>query len=90
MRKSPERSVLRSGKAPTFVPISEEQVQRQMIDSNDPAEIVAAHLSIYRAIREGRLAAVTDAVEQVLRRKAFTFDRWVQENAVSFDNSGRT
>jgi uncharacterized protein YbjT (DUF2867 family) len=78
------------GKALTFVPISEEQVQRQMIDSNDPAEIVAAHLSIYRAIREGRLAAVTDAVEQVLRRKAFTFDRWVQENAESFDNSGHT
>jgi hypothetical protein len=58
-----------------------------MIDSDDFAEIVAAHLSIYRAIREGRLAVVTDTVERVLGRKAITFARWVQENAAAFVDS---
>jgi hypothetical protein len=52
-----------------------------MSSDNEPPEIVAAHLSIYRAIREGHLVAVTDTVEHVLGRKAITFDRWVHENA---------
>lgn len=76
------------GKALTFVPISEEQVRSRMI-RNDPEEIVAAHLSIYEAIREGRLAAVTDTVECVLGRKAITFDQWIQENAAAFVDSMR-
>ena len=45
---------------------------------------MAAHLSIYRAIREGRLATVTDTVQRVLARKPITFDQWVQENAAAF------
>ena len=78
------------GKELTFVPISEEQVRRDMIGSNDSDEIVAAHLSIYRAIREERLAAVTNTVERVLGRNAIPFDRWVQENAAAFIDSART
>jgi uncharacterized protein YbjT (DUF2867 family) len=65
-------------------PISEEQVRYEMTESGDSPEIVAAHLSIYRAIREGRLATVTDTVERVLGRKPITFDQWVQENATVF------
>jgi hypothetical protein len=52
--------------------------------SGDSPELVTAHLSIYRAIREGRLATVTDTVERVLERKPITFDEWVRENATSF------
>jgi uncharacterized protein YbjT (DUF2867 family) len=74
------------GKTLTFIPVSEEQVRRQMSSDNEPPEIVAAHLSIYRAIREGHLAAVTDTVEHVLGRKAITFDRWVHENAAAFSD----
>ena len=55
-----------------------------MIDAGDSAEVVAAHISIYKAIREGRLAAATDTVERVLGRKPRTFDQWVQENIVVF------
>jgi uncharacterized protein YbjT (DUF2867 family) len=69
-----------------FMPISEEQVRRQMIDCGDSKEIVAAHLSIYHAIREGRLAIVTDTVERVLGRKPITFDQWVQENTAAFSD----
>lgn len=79
-----ERIGVAIAKPLTFVPISDEQVQRKMIAASDPAEVISAHISIYRAIREGRLAAVTDTVERVLGRKAITFDRWVQENVTAF------
>jgi uncharacterized protein YbjT (DUF2867 family) len=64
--------------------ISDEEERRLMTAWGDPQEVVAAHLSIYRAIREGRLATVTDTVERVLGRKPLTFDHWVQENAAAF------
>jgi uncharacterized protein YbjT (DUF2867 family) len=72
------------GKALRFEPISDEQERRQMMADGDPEEVVAAHLSIYRAIREGRLAAVTNTVERILGRKPIRFDQWVQENAAAF------
>jgi (4-alkanoyl-5-oxo-2,5-dihydrofuran-3-yl)methyl phosphate reductase len=72
------------GKRLTFTPISEEQVRRRMIDDNAPEDVIDAHLSIYRAIRVGRLAAVTDTVERVLGRKAIRFEQWIQENAAVF------
>ena len=43
-----------------------------------------ARLSIFWAIREGRLVAVTDRVERVLGRKPITFDQWARENATAF------
>ena len=67
------------GKRVGFEPISEQQVRQRMIESGDSEEMIVAHLSIYRAIREGRLACVTDNVERVLGRKPIAFDRWVVE-----------
>lgn len=72
------------GKPLRLQAISDEQLRHQMIESGDPPEIVEAHISIYRAIREGRLAAVTDNVERVVGRKPIPFDRWVQQNAEAF------
>ena len=72
------------GKALRFEAISEEEERQKMIGSGDPPEVVAAHLSIYRAIREGRLATVTDTVERILGRNPITFDQWVQENVTVF------
>lgn len=72
------------GKTLSFRPISEEEESSKMSSSGDSAEVVAAHLSIYSAIREGRLATVTGMVESVLGRKPITFDQWVQENATEF------
>jgi uncharacterized protein YbjT (DUF2867 family) len=56
------------GKPLRFHPISEEQERLQMIESGWRPEIVDAHVSIYRAIREGRLAIVTDNVDRVIRQ----------------------
>jgi uncharacterized protein YbjT (DUF2867 family) len=72
------------GKPVHFEAIGEEVVRQRMSESGDSEEIIAAHLSIYRAIREGRLAEVTGNVERVLGRKPIRFDRWAQENADAF------
>ena len=72
------------GKPVRFEAISEEVVRQRMIADGDSEEMIAAHLSIYRAIHEGRMTEVTGNVERVLGRKPITFDRWAQENAAAF------
>jgi uncharacterized protein YbjT (DUF2867 family) len=76
------------GKALRFQTNSEDEERRHMIENGDPAEIITAHLSIYQAIREGRLAAVSDTVQEVLGRKPITFDQWATENAEAFLGGG--
>jgi hypothetical protein len=39
---------------------------------------------LWRAIREGRLGAVTQTVQQVLGRRAITLDQWASDNAAAF------
>jgi uncharacterized protein YbjT (DUF2867 family) len=72
------------GKPVRFEAIREEVVRQRTSADGDSEEMIAAHLSIYRAIREGRMAEVTGNVECVLERKPITFDRWAQENAEAF------
>jgi uncharacterized protein YbjT (DUF2867 family) len=72
------------GRPLRFQPISDEEERRHMIEGGDSEEIVAAHISIYRAIREGRLAIVTGDVERVTGRKPIAFNRWVRENTAAF------
>jgi uncharacterized protein YbjT (DUF2867 family) len=72
------------GKPLRFQPISDEEARQQQIAWGTPKPMVEARLSIFRAIREGRLATVTDAVERVLGRKPITFDRWAEQNAGAF------
>jgi uncharacterized protein YbjT (DUF2867 family) len=72
------------GKPVRFEAIGEEVVRQRMSADGDSEEMIVAHLSIYRAIREGRLAEVADNVERVLGRKPITFDRWARENAEAF------
>jgi len=72
------------GRPLRFQSISDEEERQKMVNSGDLPRVVTAHLSIYRAIREGRLAAVTDTVERVLGRKPITFDQWARENAAAF------
>jgi uncharacterized protein YbjT (DUF2867 family) len=72
------------GKPMRFEAIGEEVVRQRTSTDGDSEEMIAAHLSIYRAIHEGRMAEVTGNVERVLGRKPITFDRWAQENAAAF------
>jgi uncharacterized protein YbjT (DUF2867 family) len=72
------------GKQVGFEAISEERVRQRMTESGDSEEMIVAHLSIYHALREGRLATATNNVERVLGRKPIGFDRWAQEHAEAF------
>jgi uncharacterized protein YbjT (DUF2867 family) len=67
-----------------FVPISEDEARRQQVSWGASPEMVEARLSIFRAIRRGLLARVTNTVEQILGRSALTFDRWARENVAAF------
>ena len=43
-----------------------------------------ALVDIWRAVREGRLATVSDGVKQVIGREPIPFNRWAEENADAF------
>jgi len=72
------------GKSVRYEPMSEAEVAQFQATLGETGAMIEAHLSIYRAIREGRLATVTGDVERVLGRPAVGFDRWVDEHAGAF------
>jgi uncharacterized protein YbjT (DUF2867 family) len=72
------------GKTLRFEAISTEEARAQQIAWTAPPPFVEARLSIFRAVREGRLAKVTDTLKRVLGRRPMTFDQWARENAVAF------
>jgi uncharacterized protein YbjT (DUF2867 family) len=72
------------GKPLKFAAITDEEARREMLARGEPATSIEYHLSIYRAIRQGRLSGVTDTVERVLGRPAIPFETWVQQNAAAF------
>jgi len=72
------------GKSLAFQPISEEQEREKLMTTGALDLEIDYHQSIYRAIREGRAAIVTDEVERVLGRKPITFSQWATENAQAF------
>ncbi len=72
------------GKRLRFQPISDEEARQRYAASGASAEETEAHVSLWRAIREGRLAQVSDTVERVLGRTPITMDQWAMENAAAF------
>ena len=73
------------GKRITYESLTEDEARRLQAGWGDPPVVVDAHQSIYRAIREGRLAEVTDTVERVLGRPPIPFDRWVAQHRHAFE-----
>jgi uncharacterized protein YbjT (DUF2867 family) len=67
-----------------FQPISDEEARERYGATGASQEDIEAHVSLWRAIREGRLARTTDNVEQVLGRKPIPLDQWAVENAAAF------
>jgi (4-alkanoyl-5-oxo-2,5-dihydrofuran-3-yl)methyl phosphate reductase len=72
------------GREVRFEPLTEDEERRQQTAWGSPAPLIEARLSIFRAMREGRLAAVTDNVASVLGREPISFDRWAHQNAAAF------
>jgi len=67
-----------------FESLSDDEERQQQAAWGSPQPLIEARLSIFRGIREGRLAAVTDNVAAVLGREAISFDRWSLQNAAAF------
>jgi len=72
------------GKTLTFHSISDEEARQRYSATGASAPDADAHVALWHAIREGRLARKTDTVERVLGRKPIRFDQWVAENAAAF------
>ena len=60
--------------------ISDNEARRRYAATGALPEDVDAHVALWRAIREGRLAGVTDQVKRILGRKPIAFEQWVREN----------
>jgi (4-alkanoyl-5-oxo-2,5-dihydrofuran-3-yl)methyl phosphate reductase len=67
-----------------FEPRSEDDERRAQAAWGSPQPVIEARLSIFRAMRDGRLAAVSDNVTKILGREPISFDRWAQQNATAF------
>jgi uncharacterized protein YbjT (DUF2867 family) len=72
------------GRPFAFQPTTDEEERQRWLERGEPPESIDYHLDIFRAIRDGRLAGVTDQVQRVLGRAPITFDQWVRENAAEF------
>ena len=72
------------GRGLKFETIPDEEARRRYSAVSGSEEETEAHVALWRAIREGRLARVTDSVERILGRKAITLDQWIRENAAAF------
>jgi len=72
------------GRRLTFQPISDEEARQRYAASGASSLETEAHLALWRAIREGRLANITDNVERILGRKPIGMDQWAMENAAAF------
>lgn len=72
------------GKPVKFQPISDEEAGQRYSRISGSAEETEAHVSLWRAIREGRLATVTNNVERILGHKPIGLDEWLTENAGAF------
>ena len=68
------------------VEISDEQAYAGVVRWAGEGRYTDALVDIWRAVREGRLATVSDGVKRILDRKAIPFNRWAEENANAFQS----
>lgn len=67
-----------------YQPISDEEAGERYSKISRSQEETEAHVALWRAIREGCLAATTNEVEQILDRHPISLEQWALENAYHF------
>ena len=72
------------GRTLQYQVISDDEARERYSAVSGSREETEAHVALWRAIREGRLAATTDGVEQILRRKPISIEHWASENRQQF------
>jgi (4-alkanoyl-5-oxo-2,5-dihydrofuran-3-yl)methyl phosphate reductase len=72
------------GKPLTFQAISDDEARDRYSKVSGSPEETEAHVALWRAIREERLATVTPDVERILGRKPIALRQWASENVDRF------
>jgi uncharacterized protein YbjT (DUF2867 family) len=72
------------GRPLRFQPISDDEARQRYAPVSGSGEETEAHVSLWRAIREGRLATLNDNVERILGRKPIGLDEWLSANVAAF------
>jgi uncharacterized protein YbjT (DUF2867 family) len=72
------------GKPLKFIPITDEEAPQRYSAVSGSFEETEAHVALWSAIREQRLAGVNNNVEQIVGRKAIAMDQWITENIRAF------
>jgi uncharacterized protein YbjT (DUF2867 family) len=72
------------GRPLKYEAISDEEARDRYAKVSGSPEETEAHVTLWRAIRQGRLAGVTHDVERILGRRPITLGQWAKENAESF------
>jgi uncharacterized protein YbjT (DUF2867 family) len=72
------------GKTLVYQAISDEEAGEHYSRFSGSPDETAAHVALWRAIREGRLSATTDEVEQTLGRQPISLEQWASENSHHF------
>jgi uncharacterized protein YbjT (DUF2867 family) len=72
------------GRSLRYEAISDEEARERYHRISGSAEETEAHVALWRAIREGRLAGVTHDVDRILGRRPIAFTQWAAENTDSF------
>jgi uncharacterized protein YbjT (DUF2867 family) len=72
------------GRPLKYEAISDDDARERYAKISGSPEETEAHVVLWRAIREGRLASVTHDVERILGRQPISLSQWVKENAGAF------
>jgi uncharacterized protein YbjT (DUF2867 family) len=72
------------GRALVYQPISDDEAGARYSKYSASPEETEAHVALWRAIREGRLAATTEGVEQILDRRPISLEQWASESVHHF------
>jgi len=78
------------GRKLVFQAISDEEAGQRFAATGASPEETAAHVELWRAIRQGRLGSITDGVRRLLVRDPIRLDHWLEENAAAFRTQGIT
>jgi hypothetical protein len=75
------------GRPLSYQGISDEEARERYSRISGSQEETEAHVALWQAIHEGRLAATTDRVERILGRKPITLRQWHRRTSARFSTN---
>jgi hypothetical protein len=72
------------GRRIQFQAISDERAQQNLLAHRLPVAMAMALVSLWREVREGLVATVTQDVQRMTGHNPIAFDEWARQNAAVF------